>query len=85
MTTTLPPGPPFSLSGLFETRSYVVPVANYPGQEGGALLTPPTQCFAFGPAGNGGSRWIRTTSLGYEPSELPLLHHCDIGMYSKVE
>ena len=51
VTTTLPPGPPFSLSGLFETRSYAVPVSNHPGQEGGALLTPPTQCFAFGPAG----------------------------------
>ena len=27
---------------------------------------------------NGCTRRIRTSSLGYEPSELPLLHQCDI-------
>ena len=33
----------------------------------------------------GCSRGIRTPSLGYEPSELPLLHHCDIyGQFTRT-
>ena len=34
--------------------------------------------FAYKGRHHGCSRWIRTTSQGYEPCELPLLHHCDI-------
>ena len=37
MTTTLPPGRPFNLSGLFETRSYVVSVTVTPDRREGSF------------------------------------------------
>ncbi len=42
----------------------------YPAYEAGDLAACPLR--------NGCTREIRTPSLGYEPSELPLLHQCDI-------
>lgn len=57
---------------------YILTCLNRPRQEGGVFAHTAHSVLAFYARRHGGSRRIRTSSLAYEASELPLLHHCDI-------
>ena len=57
-------------------QTYLSPIA--PDRREGSLLAPPTRCLRIKGRHLGCRHRIRTSSPGYEPGELPLLHHCDI-------